>query len=300
MQRLDTIRPTEQSKCLLNRPKSTKQSAKRRKTFIIRSLSHSFVVPVYRAAPGLSNLVDSLRAQTGLASEVILTTSTPTLELDTLARRYDLPIRVNPRRSDIAADWNFALAAAQTEFVTIAHQDDYFAPSYVNRLKEALLKHSNALFGFCDYVEHSRLGARRPLNANLWIKRALCRRAFGSHECITSTRDKMRLLSLGNPICCPSVMFNFSILPEFRFPVGLSTNLDWKAWLELARCPGGFVYVREELVSKGIHAASETTATIANRIRHLEDRALFEDLWPRPVAAALAALYKFAYWANRS
>jgi hypothetical protein len=142
------------------------------------------------------------------------------------------------------------------------------------------------------------LGARAT-NINLCIKRALRQRAFGPRECISKTRDKVRLLSLGNPICCPSVMLNRSTLVDFKFPNGFQTNLDWMAWLELARRPGGFVYVRERLVSKGVHAGSETTTTIANRAREREDRMLFEALWPRPIAAALAALYKLGYRANR-
>ena len=118
-------------------------------------------------------------------------------------------------------------------------------------------------------------------------------------ECIANTRDKVRLLSLGNPICCPSVMINRSLLADFRFPGGFQTNLDWMAWLELARRPGGFVYVRECLVSKGVHAGSETSATIANRAREREDGAIFKTLWPPPVAAALATVYRLGYRANR-
>ena len=94
-------------------------------------------------------------------------------------------------------------------------------------------------------------------------------------------------------------MFNRSALVDFRFPSGFQTNLDWMAWLDLARRPGGFVYVRERLVSKGVHAESETTATIANRAREREDRAIFNTLWPRPVAAALATVYRLGYRANR-
>ena len=46
--------------------------------------------------------------------------------------------------------------------------------------------------------------------------------------------------------------------------------------------------------------SSETTATIANRAREREDRAIFDAFWPRPVAAVLATLYKLGYRANRS
>jgi glycosyltransferase involved in cell wall biosynthesis len=262
-------------------------------------MNHTFAIPVYRAAQNLAALVESLRRQVGDRSEILLASSTPSAELDAFAKHHALPLHINPQRIDIAADWNFALAAAQTKWVTLAHQDDLFTPSYVGRLCAALRRHPGALMAFCDYSEHTPFGTR-AININLRIKRLLRERAFGARECITDPRDKVRLLSLGNPICCPSVMFDRSALAEFRFPAGFQTNLDWMAWLELARRPGGFVYVRERLVSKGVHAASETTAAIASRAREREDRALFDVLWPRPLAAALATLYRLGYRANRS
>jgi glycosyltransferase involved in cell wall biosynthesis len=261
-------------------------------------MDHSFVIPVYRSAPNLSRLVESLRSQAGVSSEIVLTSSTPSAGLEGIAKRYALPLHINPKRSDIGADWNFALAAARTALVTLAHQDDFFGPSYVAHLHGALRRHPGACLAFCDYSEHTTAGAR-PTNMNLRIKRALCRRAFGNQECIASTQEKLRLLSLGNPICCPSVMLDRSALPDFRFPSGFQTNLDWMAWLDLVHRPGGFVYVRERLVSKGIHADSETSATIANRAREREDRVLFDALWPRAVAAALSTFYRLGYRANR-
>ncbi len=262
-------------------------------------MDHTFAIPVYRAAPNLERLIDSLQAQVGVRSAIVLTTSTPLPELEAFAARRALTLLINPRRVDISADWNFALAAAQTELVTLAHQDDLFEPGYSASLLGALRRHPAAGLAYCDYVEHTPLGAR-PTNINLRVKRALSRRAFGSREYIGDARDKLRLLSLGNPICCPSVMLNRHVVGDFRFPSGFQTNLDWMAWLELARRPGGFVYVRERLVSKGIHPASETTALIANRTRAREDVAIFAKLWPSPIAAALATLYRVGYLANRS
>ena len=261
-------------------------------------MDHCFAIPVYRVAENLAPLIASLRAQSA-PSAILLATSTPSAELETFARRERLPLHINPQRLGIAADWNFALGVARGDFVTLAHQDDLFAPAYTQTLLGALGRHPRAFLAFCDYTEHTPFGAR-PRNLNLRVKRALRLRAFGSRECLNEPGDKLRLLSFGNPICCPSVMLNRARLGGFRFPDGFQTNLDWMAWLELARRPdGGFVYVDEPLVSKGVHAASETTATIANRAREREDRVIFEELWPRPVAALLAAVYKFGYRANR-
>lgn len=261
-------------------------------------MDHSFAIPVYRTAPSLAALIESLRAQKGDGSAIFLSSSTPSTELNQFAKRHAIPLHINPQRVDISADWNFALTAATTKFVTLAHQDDLFESSYVSRLRAALCANPGAIIAFCDYSEHSPHGPRAR-GLNLRIKRALCRRAFGDRECISATRDKARLLSLGNPICCPSVMFDRSKIPDFRFPGGFRTNLDWRAWLDLAHSPGGFVYVHDRLVSKGLHAESATTTTIANRAREREDRALFDALWPRPVAAVLAAAYRLGYRANR-
>lgn len=261
-------------------------------------MDHSFVIPVYGETPGLPALLASLRAQAGTRSAIVLTTSTPTAELAELARREQLPLRVNPQRAGIAADWNFALASSPTPLVTVAHQDDVFAAGYVTQLTGSLQRNPQALIAFSDFTEHTPGGAR-PLNVNVRIKRLLCRRAFGAREYLSEPRDKLRLLSFGNPICCPSVMLNRTALGEFHFPEGWRTNLDWMAWVTLARLPGGFVYVREPLVSKGIHPGSETTATIADQARAREDRAIFELLWPRPVAALIGAVYTLGYLANR-
>ena len=261
-------------------------------------MDHTFAIPVYRSAPNLGGLIASLRAQAGSRSEILLASSAPSAGLELLAKSHGIPLHINPRRIGICEDWNFALAAVETEFVTLAHQDDSFSPSYAVRLRDALARHPDALFAFCDYSEHTPRGPR-PINANLQIKRMLRRLAFGQREYIASRRSKLRLLSLGNPICCPSVMLNRSAAPDFRFPDGFQSNLDWMAWIELAKRPGGFIYVRENLVSKGVHGDSETTVAIANRVREREDREIFDMLWPKPVAAALAVLYRLGYRANR-
>ncbi len=96
------------------------------------SMDHTFAIPVYRAAPNLAD-ADRIaaRAERG-RSEILLASSTPSAELEAFAKRYALALHINPQRIDIAADWNFALQAAQTELVTLAHQDDLFAPAYAH------------------------------------------------------------------------------------------------------------------------------------------------------------------------
>ena len=182
-------------------------------------MDHTFVIPVYGAALRLGALIDSLRGQTGTTSDIRLATSAPSAELDAFAKHHKIPLHINPRRIDIAADWNFALSVAKTRLVTLAHQDDLFSRPYVAVLGSALRRNRGALLAFCDYSEHTSEGPR-PTNINLWVKRALRRHAFGKNECIDQPQQKIRLLSLGNPICCPSVMFDRLALESFQFPRG--------------------------------------------------------------------------------
>jgi hypothetical protein len=260
---------------------------------------HAFVVPAFGESPWLDGCLASIAAQTHGASEVLVTTSTPNAAMLDTARRHRVPVRVNDRRGGIGSDWNYALAATGAPWVTLAHQDDCYDPTYVARLLEALQREPDALMGFCDFSEVTALGPR-AMHVNLRVKRWLCDRAFRGRTAIREPDDKRRLLAFGNPIGCPAVVLNRARVPGFAFAEDLASNLDWDAWLRLAELPGAFVRVAEPLVVRRIHRASETSALIADRRRASEDRAMFARLWPMPVASAIAFLYRLSYAANRT
>jgi hypothetical protein len=226
-----------------------------------------------------------------------LGTSTPSPYLEKIAADYGLNLQINPIRLDIATDWNFVMEAAESQFVTIAHQDDIYDTEYLGVMSRIAAKYAELILAFSDYREHTDAQAR-PRNTNLKIKRRLCIRAFGERESISSVKDKRRLLNLGNPICCPSVMINRAAVPGFRFCKSWKTNLDWDAWLRLADESGAYVYSDQKLVSKRVHAGSETSATIANRTRQYEDHQMFERFWPKPIATLIAAVYSAGYISN--
>ena len=98
----------------------------------------------------LADCLSSIAAQTE-RSDVLITTSTPSEWLDDVARRFDVPIEVNPRRAGIGSDWNFALTASGARFVTLAHQDDAYLPLYTASVVAPLRASSDALIAFCDF-----------------------------------------------------------------------------------------------------------------------------------------------------
>lgn len=261
-------------------------------------MKHAFCVVAYGESPFLRACMESIVAQQGAHSTVVVTTSTPSGFIDGLAADFALPVVVNRERCGIGADWNFALGATDAELVTLAHQDDLYRPAYAAQMQAMYARHPQTLIAFSDFQEHTAHGPR-PLNLNLRIKRYLTRRAFRGRDTITAARDKRRLLAWGNPVCCPSVVVNRSRLPDFGFTRSMASNLDWEAWSRLASREGAFAYVPHVLVSKMVHAHSETSAALARQERQNEDREMFERFWPRSIARGIAAVYRSSYLANR-
>jgi hypothetical protein len=264
----------------------------------IRDFDHVFAIPAYGESPYLAGCIDSIIGQSLGTPRILLGTSTPSPYLEKVAADYGLKLRISDVRLDIATDWNFVMAASDSQFVTIAHQDDVYDRGYLTVMREKAARYKRMVIAFSDYQEHTEHKTRAP-NVNLRIKRWLCARAFGGRDAIDLHRDKRRLLNLGNPICCPSVMINRSVVPDFQFRGSWKTNLDWDAWVRLADEPGPYVYAAHKLVSKRVHSDSETSVTIANRIRQSEDRRMFERFWPKPLAALIAAVYAAGYIANK-
>jgi len=259
---------------------------------------HAFCIPAYGSSPWLGDCIASLQGQESRGSRIVVITSTPSAELTQLTKAADVPLIETGQQPGIASDWNFALTATSARYVTIAHQDDVYAPAFVGWTRDAFARHADALLVMTSYDEHSPAGPR-PRNRNMQVKSLLSEFAFLGREAIAGREARRRLLCFGNPVCCPSVTFDRARLPDFRFSDSFRTNLDWDAWIRLADEPGSFVYLRKALVSKGIHPGSETTATIASNAREEEDRQLFSRYWPRPVASALMTIYRHSYTANR-
>src|SRR6266481_593537 len=260
--------------------------------------NHAFAIPAYGQSPHLGECIESILGQSMGAPNILLGTSTPSSYLEEVASRYGLTLHVNTRKSNIASDWNFVMKASDAHFLTIAHQDDLYDPEYLAAMVRLAKQYPDFVLAFSDYREHTSAGPRNE-TINLKIKRLLCERAFQGSPFISSAREKRRLLCLGNPICCPSVMLHRLAAPQFVFTESLKSNLDWDAWLRLAEQPGDYLYCREKLLSKRVHPQSETSVTIASRVRQNEDRLMFERFWPMPVAMLLSTVYSLWYIANK-
>ena len=166
------------------------------------AVRHEFIVLAYGTSPYLDSCVASLKRQNPPVS-IRIATSTPNEHVLRIARQHDLEVLANPTPGGgITADWNFGLSLASADLFTLAHQDDLYEPTYSEAMTAAMARHPDALIGFSDSQEMDSEGLPRE-SLNDKVKRLLVKRAFGNREVIVRESDKRRLLSLGNPVCCP-------------------------------------------------------------------------------------------------
>lgn len=109
---------------------------------------------------------------------------------------------------------------------------------------------------------------------------------------------KKLILSFGSPIPCPSVTYNKHLIGDFLFDDKYKVNLDWDAWLRLAKMDGYFYFVNMPLLLHRIHNDSETSSGILNNTRYEEDLKIFSQIWGSNIGNFISNLYKLSYKSN--
>lgn len=263
---------------------------------MLRKSGHTFAICAYKESPYLEECIISLKNQK-LHSNIIVVTSTPNDYIKDIAAKYGIPYFVNHGEGGITQDWNFAYSCADTEYITIAHQDDIYDEDYLVTAMQLLEKSGKPLIFFSDYYE-IRNGKKVNSNKLLNIKRMMLfpLRVVPFQK---SRWIRRRILSLGSPICCPSVIFAADNLPGVIFRNGFRACEDWEAWEMISRIKGQFIYAPKALMGHRIHVDSETSAIIGDNMRTGEEYQMFCKFWPRWIARILIKFYSRGQESNR-
>lgn len=253
---------------------------------------HSFVVLAYKDSPFLGDCLRSLRAQTA-APNILIATSTPSPYIEAQAREHGVEVLVNPRREGIAGDWNFALEATRSRWVTLAHQDDVYYPRFLERTLELFDRSRAGPLCFTGYAEVDDDG--RPTSSKISkVKHLIQLLALGSEEPIRGLRLRA-MLAFGNTLPCSSVTYDRQRLGPFAFSQDFASNLDWDAWLRLAARGEVFLHTHERLIGRRHNPLTETSQLIKDGRRKAEDVMMFRRIWPRPVGDLIAQIYRVGY-----
>ncbi len=256
--------------------------------------NHAFVICAYKESPFLEECILSLENQT-IKSEIIIVTSTPNEFISEMAQRHGIEVFVNSH-GGIVEDWNYAYKQTEKKYVTIAHQDDIYFPSYTAKVVDNMEQVDNPIICFTDYLE-IREGKKVLSNRLLKTKRLMLVplkiKFFQKWKWV-----RRIILAFGCPICCPSVTFSKDKVIKEPFTPGFRSDEDWEAWEKLSHLKGAFVYVPEILMGHRIHEASETTNILGDNAREQEDYIMFKKFWPSFIAKRLSKIYSISEKSN--
>ena len=251
-------------------------------------MKHTFAICAYKESKYLEECIVSLRKQKK-KSGIIMVTSTPNDYIKGFAEKYGVKLFINEGPSGITQDWNFALKNVHTKYATIAHQDDIYEPEYSEKILGEMENSKKTLIAFSDYSE-IRNGVKVHDTTMLKIKRLMLMplriKFFWKSKFI-----RRRILSLGDPICCPAVTFCMDNMQQPIFKDGFRSCEDWEAWEKLSRLRGDFIYIKDSLMCHRIHEESATTAIIEDNARVEENYIMYCKFWPKPIAKIINKFY---------
>lgn len=252
---------------------------------------HVFVVLAYGDSPFLSDCLASLDAQT-IASRIVIVTSTPSQFISRAARDHGAPMLVNPRREDIAGDWNFGLRATGARHVTLVHQDDTYAPLFLEQTLAAFRRQPGVLC-FTGYQEIDDGG--KPKSSKVSRAKHLIERLTLGGRRVVRGLALRAFLSFGNPLPCSSVTFDMARLGAFAFRGDFASNLDWDAWWRLMAAGETFLRDPARLVGRRHNPLTATARSLRDGTRAREDLIMFHRAWPRPLSDLIALAYRSGY-----
>ena len=247
--------------------------------------NHTWVICAYGESEFLEACILSLRAQT-IRSKIICYSSTPLDSIRQLCQTYEIPFYTK-EGGGIGKDWNNALSFVDSQYATIAHQDDYYEPTYLEAVLQKIEQSKDVLIAYTDYFEEKN-GVKILANKNLKIKTFMLKVL---NIMPASHFWRNRVLALGNPISCPAVTYNLARIKEFRFDEKMRVSLDWYAWYKISDYKCRFTFISEKLMCHRIHEESETTKTISDNTRTKEDLYMYQLFWPKWIAKLINRAY---------
>jgi hypothetical protein len=252
---------------------------------------HCFVILAHKESEYLEPCVISIMTQ-NLKTKALITTSTPCDFSKSIAKKYGIEYIVNDaEKKGVVNDFNFAYSIADSKLVTLAHQDDLYEPDFARCIIESSKLDSNAILYFTDcYDLINNIKSGSSIKSS--IKKLLLF-PFLFKKSISSRIFKKMMLVFGNPICCPAVTINKSLLTNFKFSNRFEIIYDWNAWIDLANEKGSFVYLNKKLIQYRFHEISVTSSQL-NKF-YLEELKMLQTIWGNKLGKFIWKLYSSAH-----
>ena len=222
----------------------------------------SVIVPTYNGSKYIRQTLDSILSQGDPGIEIIAIDDGSTDETVELLNQYSgkLNLRVisRGRVGNWVANTNYGMSLAAGEYVCFLHQDDYWLPSRLKKLKSLTLSYPQAVL----LLHSSYFVDKRNRVTGSWT----C--PFPRRTGLVSAEYVFRRLVVQNFIAIPAPIFKRQACIDAG---GLDESLwytaDWKFWLKISTL-GDWVYHPEPLAAFRIHEESQTISGSAAGRNH--------------------------------
>lgn len=249
----------------------------------------TIVICAYGECQALGKSVSAIVHQS-VCPRILLSTSTPNDFIMGVAKKYGIPVRINPTGGHVK-DYNFALRQVETPLGMLAHQDDILHPRFVEKSLKALNRASHPILSFTNYLEMVDGKVCRRPSPIILIKRLL---VWPMEIPFARRTVLMKRIGqcLGNPITHPTVICVMKELPEEIFREKYRASMDWDLWERLSRKKGEFVYVRDVLLYHRMDKDNATAQLIrTTNARYDDEYEIMSRFWPKPLAKLIMCAY---------
>ena len=203
----------------------------------------SVCIPTYNRAALLRPFLQSILSQTLTDFEVIVSDNCSTDDTPAIVSALtDARLVYHRNETNIGPfrNMNLLLGLARGDYLCIVHDDDLYAPTFLERLSEMLDRHPSVGMVHCAAYEVEPDGTKRGLV-----------RAYPTTRVLDGDREFVLYLQ-GHNVCCSSVMARRTLYLEAGpFDTELLCS-DYLMWLNFA-LRADVAYVAEPLLDMRVH-----------------------------------------------
>lgn len=253
-------------------------------------------IPLYKSNISyVKQAVDSVLGQTSTDWELVLVDGSPepllaVREWATSLGNTSIRYMFNDNDTSMAGNWNFAYDIAQTELVTLLHDDDFLHKDYVGDILELSLNEPVCSGYFCGANIVNSNGDLSKTVADS-VKQVLMPK---KEVLIVEGDEGLASILKANFIFCPSICYRKSQLQDKPFSSDWKMVTDLDFYQKTIHGGGAFVGLRKKLYFYRRHDENQTSKLTQSLERFTEECDIYtmiaeqycKSQWPCSVKAA--------------
>lgn len=130
-------------------------------------MTFSIVIPSYNGSKYIRQAIDSAINQSRKADEIIISDDNSSDDTLIICQTYGEQIKIYSNLngpSGFVNGWNNAIAHAKGDYISVLHQDDILAPTFLEEAERALTQYPDVkhLFVSCNYINFNNKITHQP------------------------------------------------------------------------------------------------------------------------------------------